>query len=71
MKHHEYQLYYGGHKYLLAFHTYCEDCHKIIKGFENRIAHQQLQKNHVRSHKKQTGKPRFHIYRKHVIPKKN
>jgi len=39
MKHHEYQIYYGGHKYLLPFHTYCEDCKKIISNYVDRQTH--------------------------------
>jgi len=60
MKHHEYQLYYGGHKYLLAYHTYCEDCKLIISNYTQRQLHfDKYNRTKSVSHKKQTVKPRI------------
>ncbi len=57
MKHHKYQIYYGGFKIKLKDIYYCKDCKLIVS----------------RSHKKPTGLPRYKLeYKKwNVIPKKN
>ncbi len=53
MKHHEYQIYYGGFKKKLNKMYFCEDCNKILTKLQHQII--------VRSHKKQTDKPRHVI----------
>ncbi len=75
MKHHEYQIYYGGFKIKLKGYLYCKDCLLVT----TIMKHKKIL-NNVRSHKKQTVKPRsgallikeFNgLLRKHVISKKN
>ncbi len=57
MKHHEYQIYYGGFKILLPYLYYCKDCKSIIN-LNGNIDNRQDHKINVPSHKKQTGLPR-------------
>ncbi len=67
MKHHEYQIYYGGFKIKLLKYYYCKEC-----GIINWKKPNQHQKNHVRSHKKQTVIPRLKLNGgKRVISEKN
>ncbi len=54
MKHHEYQIYYGGFKIKLKNWKYCETCDTIAQ----KNSFSPYHSNIVRSHKKQTGKPR-------------
>ncbi len=65
MKHHEYQLYYGGVKEKIAKLAYCKDCGAIVTSPQHKII--------AWSHKKLTGKPRKYKYApdSHVISQKN
>ncbi len=75
MKHHEYQIYYGGFKIKLKNIKYCPDCKNTIQsGFiYNKHQHELQIEIMLRSQKKQTGLPRYKLkYKKwNVIPKKN
>ncbi len=57
-KHHEYQIYYGGFKILIKDTKYCKDCNYIYNSKDELLKHKKQQKINVRSHKKQTEKPR-------------
>ncbi len=48
MKHHEYQIYYGGFKVAIDTLAYCKDCNAIVKTPN----HKKQLKINVRSHKK-------------------
>ncbi len=48
MKHHEYQIYYGGFKIKLVDLIYCKECKSIMHPSQ----HKTTTKYHVRSHKK-------------------
>ncbi len=50
MKHHEYQIYYGGIKQKIEGLYWCKDCLEIVDIQHYRTT--KIQKNHVRSHKK-------------------
>ncbi len=74
MKHHEYQLYYGGFKKKLKNSKYCATC-GIITKIPTFIWPPPQHKINVRSHKKQTVLPRYKLKYKSwkplVLSKKN
>ncbi len=60
MKHHEYSVYIGGIKSKQK-EKYCKLCKTYIYSVKQhilQIQNQKLRETNVRSHKKQTGKPR-------------
>ncbi len=64
MKHHEYQIYYGGFKIKLPNIRYCKTCHMIVYTKDRKFYLEphdkvtQPPKNQSRSHKKRTVKTR-------------
>ncbi len=79
LKHHEYQIYYGGFKIKLKRMYFCEDCNDVMTHIihQIRLQHDHNLKKSV-NHKKQTGnsgalsiKDFNGLLRKHVIQEKN
>ncbi len=77
MKHHEYQIYYGGIKEKLPRIAYCKTCGAIVRSPSHKtVLFISTILKDVPSHKKQTAKPRQYskltgkVYNT-VIPKKN
>ncbi len=77
MKHHEYQIYYGGFKIKLKKMVYCIDCDLVRS--TGCLPERHYMDKIVRSHKKQTDKPRYSKMKKEIysqggkyeLPKKN
>ncbi len=77
MKHHEYQIYYGGFKIKLKGIYFCKQCGTLIsKNHTKRLTRKNIffklpYPINVPSHKKQTDNPRDYIRYKNVIQEKN
>ncbi len=65
MKHHEYQIYYGGFKIKLQGKFWCKDCHQLFKSIHQ---HSEYLKKQSNNSSIKSGKviPLSHKGNKHV-----